>query len=117
MADRIPTFKLGARGIRTHNPKGVNRAARIRQARRALPTWSKQWRQIRAFILDRDPFCPCGRPATDVDHRDGDATNNDPENLQGLCRSCHSRKTAREDGGFGNAQRVAGRRGGAGQGG
>jgi len=31
----------------------------------------------------------------------------DPSNLQTLCASCHSRKTAREDGGFGHAARIA----------
>ncbi|MGA6536930.1 HNH endonuclease signature motif containing protein [Stenotrophomonas sp. NPDC101269] len=40
--------------------------------------------------------------ASHVDHRDGDSRNNDLSNLQGLCRPCHSAKTAREDGGFGN---------------
>ena len=29
----------------------------------------------------------------DVDHIDGDPSNNDPENLQTLCKNCHSYKT------------------------
>jgi hypothetical protein len=29
----------------------------------------------------------------DVDHRDGDRTNNDPSNLQTLCANCHRLKT------------------------
>jgi DNA helicase TIP49 (TBP-interacting protein) len=33
-------------------------------------------------------------PATEVDHINEDATDDMPENLQGLCKRCHSRKTA-----------------------
>ena len=68
----------------------------------------KAWRAIRAAFLEAHPWCSkrgCMKPATDVDHvvsrrrggSDGD------ENLQSLCHSCHSSKTATEDGGFGNA--------------
>ncbi|MCZ6609557.1 MAG: HNH endonuclease signature motif containing protein [Alphaproteobacteria bacterium] len=31
-----------------------------------------------------------------------DGGSDDPSNLQGMCRPCHSRKTATEDGGWGN---------------
>lgn len=61
---------------------------------------SKRWRMLRRRILAANPRCTsCGRLATEVDHivaiRDGGAEL-DPANLQGLCRSCHSRKTANE---------------------
>ncbi|ALN84936.1 HNH endonuclease family protein [Lysobacter capsici] len=46
------------------------------------------------------------RAASCVDHVNGDATNNDLTNLQPLCSPCHSRKTAKEDGGFGNQKRT-----------
>ena len=78
-----------------------------RQARRALATNSAAWRAIRMQVLGREPLCrECSskrrvRAANHVDHIDGDAHNNRPENLQPLCAPCHSRKTAREDGGFG----------------
>jgi len=40
------------------------------------------------------------RPLSDGgDHYDAD-------NLQALCRSCHARKTCREDGGFGLAKLI-----------
>lgn len=32
--------------------------------------------------------------ATEVDHIDEDSHNNDPSNLQPLCKPCHSSKTA-----------------------
>lgn len=44
--------------------------------------------------------------ATEVDHivphRGDERLFRDEKNLQSLCRPCHSRKTAVEDGGFGN---------------
>jgi 5-methylcytosine-specific restriction protein A len=47
--------------------------------------------------------------ATDLDHIIPHKGDKDAfwvrSNWQGLCRSCHSRKTAAEDGGWGNAVR------------
>lgn len=72
---------------------------------------SAAWRALRASILMRDPLCrSChGAPSTHADHVVARANGGTdaPSNLQGLCASCHSRKTAREDGGFGNAARVS----------
>lgn len=65
-----------------------------------------EWEQLRGGQLLREPFCRvCARKglrvrATDVDHivdHKGDWTVfTDPDNLESLCHSCHSRKTARE---------------------
>ena len=73
------------------------------------------WRALRGAQLRREPLCAeCLRrgkvkPAAEVDHitpHKGDRTLFfDPKNLQSLCKKCHSAKTAREDGGFGNALR------------
>jgi HNH endonuclease/Helix-turn-helix domain len=71
--------------------------------------YGSQWRRLREWVLAREPLCRAclaqGRtePATDVDHivarsRGG---SDEPSNLQALCASCHARKTASEDGGFG----------------
>lgn len=79
-----------------------------RQARRALPTNSAAWRRLRASVLAAEPLCrECARKgrvtaATCVDHIDGNAMNNGAHALQPLCSPCHSRKTAIENGGFGN---------------
>ena len=51
-----------------------------------------RWRRIRREILNRDGWrCQrCGRPgALEVHHVDGDPGNNDPDNLQAVCRPCH----------------------------
>ncbi|WP_223484720.1 HNH endonuclease signature motif containing protein [Stenotrophomonas indicatrix] len=96
-----------------HRPYSLGCAAyqppqRDRQAERALATNSTPWRRLRALVLAACPLCvACSaegriRAASHVDHRDGDSRNNELSNLQGLCVRCHSAKTAREDGGFGN---------------
>ena len=78
---------------------------------RQYATNDSRWRKIRAGVLAREPLCrhcaEIGRtePATDVDHIDGNAFNNARDNLCALCKSCHSRKTATENGGFGSASR------------
>ena len=70
---------------------------------------SARWRRIRADVLRSSPVCVvvgCDSRATAVDHivprRLGGGE--DRANLQALCGSCHSRKTASEDGGFGNSR-------------
>lgn len=71
-----------------------------------------RWSKARTEYLSSHPWCvECrdhGRRvlANEVDHiipHRGDMELFwDRNNWQGLCRACHSRKTAREDGGFGN---------------
>jgi 5-methylcytosine-specific restriction protein A len=43
--------------------------------------------------------------ATEVDHVDGNSQNNLFANLRSLCKPCHSAKTARENGSFGNQRK------------
>jgi 5-methylcytosine-specific restriction protein A len=79
--------------------------------RRASAEWhglyyTAAWRDRRAAQLLREPFCKIceaegrRRYATDVDHvkpHKGDKVLfDDDNNLQSLCHSCHSRKTAAE---------------------
>ena len=66
---------------------------------------SLRWRLLRAEVLRAEPFCrSClaqGRKTltVDVDHivkHDGDAARFwDRQNLQSLCKPCHTKKTAR----------------------
>ena len=52
-------------------------------------------------ILERDKFTcqSCGLITTvlEVDHILPDSANNDPSNLQAICRPCHEAKTLREN--------------------
>lgn len=78
--------------------------------------WYKtaRWRKARASFLKRHPLCAEHEAkgqivsATVVDHKiphKGDEQLFwDEDNWQGLCVPCHNRKTAKQDGGFGNAK-------------
>ncbi|MCD4504782.1 HNH endonuclease [Chromobacterium piscinae] len=82
----------------------------------------RRWYRQRIWFARRDACLKaalyrCATPgcmerATDCDHirpHRGDwSLFIESSNHQALCHSCHSRKTAREDGGFGNRRREAG---------
>lgn len=62
---------------------------------------SPEWRKARKATIKRDPICKECKQAksTHADHktamRDGGAPL-DPKNLQGVCHTCHARKTRYE---------------------
>ncbi len=117
---------LCAKYCEAHKAAGEARVAQYkaaREARRCERTGSSakrgygyRWQRLRAAFLREHPLCEAcllqGRatPATDVDHikphRGDQDLMWDVDNLQALCHACHSKKTAREDGGFGNAARL-----------
>lgn len=56
---------------------------------------------VRRWVMERGKYAceECGwnklhpvdgRPLVEIDHRDGDASNNSPDNLRLLCPNCHS---------------------------
>jgi len=70
--------------------------------------YNYRWNKYRIPYLKRHPLCvnfeECHNPATVVDHikpvnQGGDFW--DPENHQPMCKPCHDRKTAKEDGRWG----------------
>ena len=95
-----------------HQKDGTKKANK----KRATPNdrgYTYRWRKAAKGFLREHPWCAeCQRrgraltPATEVDHiiphRGNKALFWDKNNWQPLCHRCHSRKTAREDGGFGN---------------
>lgn len=75
---------------------------------------SKKWRSFRELYLAEHPLCEnfeeCHNFAEHVDHikrieSEDDVLFYDENNLQALCKRCHSRKTAKQDGAFGNAKK------------
>ena len=87
--------------------KRAVKQAKVRQSKRMYNTGSKAWQSIRNNQLSQYPLCAdcidkgLTRSANVVDHIDGNSWNNDLSNLQSLCASCHNRKTALYDFGFG----------------
>lgn len=62
---------------------------------------TQRWLRVRSRQLAREPLCrECGQPARDVDHitpRSRGGAPFDPANLQSLCATHHSIKTALYD--------------------
>lgn len=101
----MPDLIQSHRSTKLNAPRHERPEVKYRQQTRALHTGSVAWQRLRDMVLARQPLCPeCfkeGRtvPATEVDHIDGNAStmeSNDLNNLQGLCKPHHSRKTMNE---------------------
>ena len=93
----------GARGPR---PRGYDQV----RGTAAQRGYDAKWRAYREDYLRVNPTCKqCGGKATVVDHVIPHKGNKGlfwtRFNHQPLCKSCHDRKTATFDGGFGNKQR------------
>lgn len=88
-----------------HKPQGDGKRQSDNRPSAGRRGYGRRWRKLRLMVLRRDPICvrcKC-RASTHADHiapksRGGDDSF---ENLQGLCETCHNRKTVVEDGGFG----------------
>jgi len=104
-------------------PRGmkVTRARRVHPSRteQAGRSWyqSAAWKQLRWAHLAENPHCTeclasgkpqarCGGNVVDhiTPHRGNWELFSNPANLQTLCSRHHSRKTCREDGGFGHVK-------------
>jgi 5-methylcytosine-specific restriction protein A len=81
--------------------------------------YGRRWQKTSAGFLLAHPLCsdpyglhgnaPRAAEVTDhiIPHRGNMGLFWDPKNWQPLCRVCHNRKTAREDGGFGRSMKKA----------
>ena len=90
---------LAYKGSRCAAHKGQADAARPNAAARGY--CSARWKRLRLLVLHRDPLCVvCKQPATEADHvvPKADGGEDAMDNLQGLCKACHSSKTNREMG-------------------
>ena len=95
LPDRLATLKPA---------RATKRTGRDADPRRTLKLNGAAWQRLRKSVLNGEPMCrECTREgrtvlATEVDHLDGNPGNNDATNLNPLCRSHHSRKTAADHG-------------------
>lgn len=108
MPAKLPTFAQVQRKAAKAIPSAIRRESPSRRG------YDARWQKVRVIVLMRDLYlcqaCKAyGRLTTahDVDHivpiaRGG--KRYDEANLQSLCKACHSRKTASEDGGFGRGR-------------
>ena len=81
---RCPSHQRAKRPWVTNRPKKV---------------YGWAWQQIRNTVKAEEPNCRyCGRPTTDIDHiiPRAEGGTDHRTNLQGLCTSCHKRKTHQE---------------------
>ena len=101
-------------------PELVVRGRCAKHSRKMERTRSKQrgprlydtarWKRSRLMALARQLVCQadgCNRSAIDVDHVvsvEAGGAQYSYDNVQCLCHSCHSRKTAMYDGSFGRAK-------------
>jgi len=104
----------GSRYCEQHQkPPEIKDEARLHERNRTRnEPWRKwyhtaHWRNLRTIVLARDPICKlCNRAASTVadhirPHKGVWYLFCDLLNLQGVCKVCHDKKTATEDGGFG----------------
>lgn len=101
---------VGCAGVAAHGYRlckvCAGERARERRATQAAASRlynSPLWQRARKVVLLEEPMCrACNRrPSREVDHINGDWRDTRRANLQGLCKRCHSRKTALEQGSFG----------------
>lgn len=105
---------VGGGGYCPPHKKAKQRLVEANRESSTARGYGRPWQKARAGYLRKNPLCiqcqELGKmtAATDVDHIEphrGDKTLFwDSANWQALCHPCHSAKTAREDGGFGNAR-------------
>ena len=71
--------------------------------------YGRPWRRASKEYLWRNPLCvECGNPAEVVDHKTAVEAGGemwDESNWQSLCKRCHDKKTAKQDGAFGRKRK------------
>ena len=113
-ADKVTQYRNqrwlteGSPPMRTHKPNTYRNAESKVRRSPANRGYDYRWQKFRAAYLSANPLClHCDRKAaTQIDHIKPVESKDDPlfyeeSNLQALCSSCHSKKTVRQDGGFG----------------
>ena len=103
-----PERAIRAGRCATHQQQTPQRQYDAQRGSPSADGYDRKWSAFSKAYLKRNPFCVvCGEPANDVDHiiplRDGGQKYWEG-NLQSMCKSHHSVKTARENGGWGRGR-------------
>ena len=95
-----------------HRIERINRYERYERDQKSKKLYRYRWQKTSKYFLSHNPLCvECKKndkvtAATVTDHiipHKGDKKLFwDRSNWQALCKRCHDKKTAKEDGGFGN---------------
>jgi 5-methylcytosine-specific restriction protein A len=100
MPMKIPKHvPLGVAATKQEQHRIDNRIRVQRHGTRAARGYNAQHRKVRAAWLQQHPLCEwclergVKRPATEMDHKNGDPFNISNENLRSGCKSCHSTHT------------------------
>ena len=99
-----------------HNPKSEVKGHEKYRGTTTERGYGHQWQKARIVFLHKHPICKlcadkgrvCKAEAVDhiIPHKGDRQLFWDRENWMALCIGCHNRKTAKEDGGFGNPRGV-----------
>ena len=84
----IPKCRCGSNAA----VKGVGNTGRT-YYRTNCETCRRRAKKAKKGYCERCFTVPEDKKLLDVDHIDGNSSNNDPQNLQTLCKSCHRIKT------------------------
>lgn len=119
-----PCSKMGCRELTTERFCSRHAKVEAKEYDRARGSssqrgYTSRWQRYSRSFRKANPLCVnCSaqgliRPSEHVDHIKAVSGADDPlfwdkSNHQALCQSCHSRKTIREDGGFGSGRRGRG---------
>ena len=92
-----------------HRPSRTREYRSAESKARQKQYGTQRWREFAKRYIAQHPTCVrCGQLSKHCDHVDGEGLSGprawDPDNLQALCHSCHSYKTAIADGSFGRAR-------------
>lgn len=80
-------------GVNVARSKGKNVKGDTKFSNICSPCHDKPWIRFRKKKCENCGFIPSHICQLDVDHIDGDKSNNSEENLKTLCANCHRLKT------------------------